>query len=75
VKSNTSTTHTITSNEHELIKEAEEVEHRYKLMFAQVQGTVDPNDPMRITWQVMYPTLTPAFKEVLTATQTTDNLL
>jgi hypothetical protein len=71
VKSNTGTTHTTTSNEREQMKEAVEVEHRYKLMFARVQDVVDPDDPMRRTRQVVYPTLTAAFKEVLNATRST----
>jgi low affinity Fe/Cu permease len=41
IKNNTSTTNTTTGMEHEQLKEAEEVKHRYKLMFARVKSEDD----------------------------------
>ena len=60
-----STTHTTTSTERDQLKEAEEVEHRYMLIFGRIKNSTDPLDSSKTIDHVVYPKLTAQFRDVL----------
>jgi hypothetical protein len=58
-------THTTTSTERDQLREAEEVEHCYMLIFRRIKTVTDPLDASIQTKQVVYPKLTSQFMDVL----------